>query len=137
MEIIQNPTKVGTGLPYSYEIENSKQFLIISGESHEELRVIVESFLQANSKIRSKYKCCVLHNCVQENEYTLDTYYIVKNIMRQILHTLPFLRQYLMISDNAQFKWVINELFDKPSGADVLQQNFEPDIFVKFIKRIN
>jgi hypothetical protein len=28
-----------------YEIENSRQILVLTGDSHEELRVIVESFL--------------------------------------------------------------------------------------------
>lgn len=65
-----------------YEIENSRQILILTGDSHEELRVIVESFLQANLKIRTKYKCCVLHHCTQENPLSCDSYFIVKNIMR-------------------------------------------------------
>lgn len=83
--------------PCPYEIENSKQILVLTGSSHEELRIIVESFLQANVKIRTKYKCCVLHHCTEENPLSRDTYYMVKNIMRQILHTLPFLSQYLQI----------------------------------------
>jgi len=82
-------------VPCPYEIENSKQIIVLTGDSHEELRVIVESFLQANMKIRTKYKCCVLHHCCKENAASLDTYFIIKNIMRQILHTIPILGDFL------------------------------------------
>ena len=82
IEIVKNPGKIGLGEPYPYEIENSKQFLIITGEKHEEMRVIVESFLQANLKIRTKYKCVALHNCTMENQFSRDSYQITKNIIR-------------------------------------------------------
>ena len=96
--------------PCPYEIENSKQILVLTGSSHEQLRIIVESFLQANVKIRTKYKCCVLHHCTEENSLSRDSYYMVKNIMRQILHTLPFLSQYLQIANNSEFEHVIAEV---------------------------
>lgn len=44
-------------------------------------RVIVESFLQANVRMRSKYKCTMLHCCTRENKISHDSYYIVKNII--------------------------------------------------------
>ena len=98
--------------------------MIITGDSHDELRVIVESFLQANLKIRTKYKCCVLHQCIMENYVTRDSYYIVKNIIRQILHTLPFLKDYLLISSSNKFQWLIEELesnsFDSKKASKYL-----------------
>lgn len=68
-------------VPCQYEIENSKQFLLLTGQSHDELRVIVESFLQANVKMRTKYKCACMHHCLLENPSTCDSYNIVKNII--------------------------------------------------------
>jgi hypothetical protein len=124
-----------------YEIENSRQILVLTGDSHEELRVIVESFLQANLKIRTKYKCCVLHHCTEENALSCDSYFIVKNIMRQIIQTLPFIGEYLQICDSGtnQFTEVIKEIMSNDSGArgDVMNQHTYPAIFVKFVKRIN
>jgi len=54
------------------------------------------------------------------------------------LHTIPVLKQYLLISSTNEFKWVIEELFDAPcKESTALNEQFHPDIFVKFIKRIN
>lgn len=113
---------------------------MLTGSSHDQLRIIVESFLQANVKIRTKYKCCVLHHCTEENSLSRDTYYMVKNIMRQILHTLPFLTQYLQIGNNSEFEHVIAEVMSsegKSAKREYLTQSSYPSIFVRFIKRIN
>ena len=76
-----------------------------------------------------------------ENQVTRDSYYIVKNIIRQILHTLPFLKDYLLISSSNKFKWLIQELednsFDITKEGKCLNQQNHADVFVKFIKRIN
>lgn len=136
--MIKNPNKVGQGDPYSYLIDNSRQFLVITGQSHHELRLIVESFLQANQRQRTRYKCCALHHCTCENQISRDTYYIVKNIMRQILRTMPVLKEYLLISENKEFKLVLEEIFDESTNAKhSLMETQYPDVFVKFIKKIN
>lgn len=136
--MIKNPNKVGQGEPYSYEIENSKQILIITGSHHDELRVIIESFLQANLKIRTRYKCSALHNCTAENLHSRDSYYIVKNIMRQILHTAPFLRDYLLLTSKEDFNQILAEIFDEPmTHSSSLKESQSCEVFVKFIRRIN
>ena len=85
-----------------YEIENSRQILAITGQNPHELRIVMESFMQANISIRTKYKCSVLHQCTEENALSCDSYYIVKNIMRSILRTVPFIKDYLMISSKSK-----------------------------------
>lgn len=65
-----------------------------------DLKVVVESFLQANVKSRTKYKCCVLHHCIRENKLTQDPYYIVKNIIFQVLRTVPCLKNYLKLQEH-------------------------------------
>lgn len=64
----------------NFEIENSSNILVLMGNDTD-TKIIVESFLQANFKARTKYKCCVLHHCIKENKITTDPYYIVKNII--------------------------------------------------------
>ena len=44
-------------------------------------RIVVESFLQGNQRMRSRYKCTMMHCSVRENKITQDPYYIVKNII--------------------------------------------------------
>lgn len=64
----------------NFEIDNTKNVMLLMGAATD-TRVIIESFLQANVRTRSKYKCCVLHCCTRENKITHDAYYIVKNII--------------------------------------------------------
>jgi hypothetical protein len=71
--------------------------MILISEDEKDSRIIVESFLQANTKTRTKYKCCVLHHCLKENKLTLDPYYIVKNIIFNILGTMPSIKNFMNI----------------------------------------
>lgn len=57
--------------------------------------------------MRTKYKCVCLHHCLLENPATCDSYYIVRNIMAQILRTVPFLSDYLLVSTNQEFRALI------------------------------
>jgi len=66
----------------------------------QDTKIIVESFLQANVKTRTKYKCCVLHHCIRENKMTHDSYYIAKNIIYSVMRTVPSLRNYLKLSEH-------------------------------------
>jgi len=50
--------------------------------------------------MRTKYKCCILHHCAKENKLTFDSYFIVKNIIFQILRTVPSLRNYLKLEEH-------------------------------------
>jgi hypothetical protein len=81
----------------SFEIENSQNIMVVTSNSEADLKVVIESFLQANVKSRTKYKCCMLHHCVRENKLTQDPYYIVKNIIFQIMRTLPCIKNYLKL----------------------------------------
>lgn len=83
----------------NFEIENSQNVMVLVGHE-QDTRVVVESFLQANVKARTKYKCCVLHHCVSENKLTFDSYFMVKNIIFQVLRTVPSLRNYLKLEDH-------------------------------------
>lgn len=67
-------------------------------------RVILESFLQANVRMRSKYKCTVLHCCTRENKLTHDSYYIVKHIITQIVRTVPAVRNLLLLQKHDYFR---------------------------------
>ena len=73
--------------------------MVLVGDD-QDTKVVVESFLQANVKSRTKYKCCVLHHCIRENKVTQDSYYIVKNIICQVLRTVPFLKNYLKFHEH-------------------------------------
>ena len=94
--------------------------------------------MQANINIRTKYKCCVLHHCTQENALSCDSYYIVKNIMRSIFRTVPFIKDYLLISSKCknEFSQVIEEMMSGNKENHLTQSNY-PQIFVKFVKRVN
>jgi hypothetical protein len=83
-----------------FHIENSGNILVVTSDEDWDLKVLVESFLQANVKTRTKYKCCVLHHCVKENKITLDPYYIVKNIIFNILRTVPTLENYFKLHES-------------------------------------
>lgn len=78
--------------------------MVIKSDCEWDQKVIVESFLQANVKARTKYKCCVLHHCLRENKITQDPYYIVKNIIQSILKTVPSLSNYMRLQDHEYFK---------------------------------
>lgn len=71
-------------------------------------RVVVESFLQANVKMRSKYKCCVMHCCTRENKITHDAYYIVKNIIQSIVRTVPAVRNLLLLQNHDYFREILS-----------------------------
>jgi len=92
-------------------------------------RIIVESFLQANLRIRSRYKCCAMHSCVRENKLTHDSYYIVKHIIFQVLRTVPSLRNLIMLQNHDYF----SELLTPKSNAK-LQSESADLLFVKFCK---
>lgn len=81
--------------------------MIIIGDDERDAKIIVESFLQANVKTRTKYKCCVLHHCSRENKLTLDPYYIVKNIIYNILRTMPAIANYMKLQEHNYFKEMI------------------------------
>eukprot|EP00347_Sterkiella_histriomuscorum_P005755 403355392 len=70
----QTPLKDISQLP-TFEVDNTQNIMILVG-SDQDTKIIVESFLQANVKTRTKYKCCVLHHCIRENKMTHDSYYI-------------------------------------------------------------
>lgn len=80
----------------TFDIDNSKNVLLLLGAATD-TRIIVESFLQANVRMRSKYKCSVLHCCTRENKLTHDSYYIVKNIIQSIVRTVPAIKKLLML----------------------------------------
>lgn len=83
----------------SFEIENSQNILLLIGND-QDTKVVIESFLQANVKTRTKYKCCMLHHCIRENKLTHDPYFIVKNIIFSVLRTVPSLKNYLKLEDH-------------------------------------
>ena len=66
-------------------------------------RTIIESFLQANFRMRSRYKCTTLHCCVRENKITQDAYYIVKNIIQSIVRTVPAIKNLLLLQTHDYF----------------------------------
>jgi hypothetical protein len=74
--------------------------MILVSDYEKDGKVIAESFLQANVKTRTKYKCCALHHCVRENKLTQDTYYIVKNIIFSILRTMPSVNNYMRLQEH-------------------------------------
>ena len=88
----------------TYKIDTSQNIMVLLCEEEKDARIIVESFLQANLKTRTKYKCCVLHHCLKENRITHDPYYIVKNIIFNILGTMPSLANYMRIQEHQFFK---------------------------------
>jgi len=95
------PVFVGDGKP-NYIIDNSRNIFLLTGAATD-TRVVVESFLQANHRIRSRYKCSVLHCCVRENKITQDPYYIVKNIIFQIIRTVPAIKNLVQLQKHDYF----------------------------------
>jgi len=74
--------------------------MVIISDYEKDGKDFAESFLQANVKTRTKYKCCTLHHCVRENKLTLDPYYIVKNIIFSILRTMPSVNNYMKMQEH-------------------------------------
>lgn len=86
-----------------YEINNQQRIMVITGDNDWDQKVLIESFLQANVKSRTKYKCCMLHHCQRENKLTLDAYYIVKSIVYNICRCFPSLTSYLRLQEDYEF----------------------------------
>ena len=42
----------------------------------------------------------MLHHCVRENNVTQDSYYIVKNIICQVMRTVPSLKNYIRFQEH-------------------------------------
>lgn len=106
--------------------------MVLSGASTD-TRVLVESFLQANIKMRSRYKCAVMHCCVRENKLSQDTYYIVKHIMYQIVRTVPAVRLFLMLQKHNYFQELLTTRSTLNQRGHTIQ--WEPaDSFVKFCR---
>ena len=59
--------------------------------------------------MRSRYKCSVLHCCVRENKLTQDAYYIVKNIMFQLVRTVPAIKNLLLLQNYNFFKEILQQ----------------------------
>ena len=74
--------------------------MVLLSDYEKDGKVIAESFLQANVKTRTKYKCCALHHCVRENKLTQDAYYIVKNIIFSIIRTMPSVNNYMRLQEH-------------------------------------
>ena len=105
--------------------------------------MIVESFLQANVKTRTKYKCCMLYHCQRENKVTLDPYYITKSIIFNIIKAIPSISNYIRLQDQHDFLKEMIASFGKQQNSfstdtssveDLLLQREYPDILVKFFK---
>jgi len=105
--------------------------MVIAGENEWDHKVLIESFLQANVKSRTKYKCCMLHHCQKENKLTLDPYYIVKSIVYNILRCVPSLANYLRLQQDYDYFKELAEPFRK--DKKVLQWHHS-DVIVKFFK---
>jgi hypothetical protein len=83
----------------TFEVDNTNNIMILVGND-QDTKVVVESFLQANVKTRTKYKCCVLHHCIRENKMTHDSYYMVKNIIFSILRAVTPLKNYMKLQEH-------------------------------------
>ena len=90
----------------TFSIDNSKNIMLITGAATD-TRVIVETFLQANVRMRSRYKCCMLHSCVRENKITHDSYFLVKNIIQSIVKCIPAIRNLLFLQHRDYFKEIL------------------------------
>ena len=90
-----------------FDIDNSYNIMLMTGAATD-TRTIIESFLQANFKMRSRYKCAMMHCCVRENKITHDSYYIVKNIIQGIVRTVPAIRNLLHLHSHDYFTELLN-----------------------------
>ena len=82
--------------------------------------------------MRSKYKCSVLHCCTRENKLTHDSYYIVKNIIYQIVRTVPAIRNLLLLQKNDYFRELLTTKASLNSQLKLQQE--APSILIKFFK---
>ena len=114
-----------------YEIDNSQQIMVITGDNEWDHKVLIESFLQANVKSRTRYKCCMLYHCHRENKLTLDTYYIVKSIIYNILRCCPSLENYFKLHGNYEF---LREMTDKFGKEKEDLQREHANVLLKFFK---
>ena len=96
-----NKDKIQNEKP-KFDIDNSFNIMLMTGAATD-TRTIVESFLQANFRMRSRYKCAVMHCCVRENKITHDSYYIVKNIIQGIVRTVPAIKNLLHLQSHDYF----------------------------------
>ncbi len=115
----------------TFEIDNSENILLLQGDETD-TKILIESFLQANVGARTKYKCCVLHHCCRENKLTCDSYYMMKNIIFQIINTVPSIKNYISIQDH----FFLKEVLSKSTPDKLELQNDYPDVLVKFFKTI-
>ena len=115
----------------NFEIDNSRNVMLLLGAATD-TRVIVESFLQANVRMRSKYKCTVLHNCTRENKITHDAYYIVKHIIVSIVRTVPSVRKLLMLQTHDYFREMLTS--KAALNRELKLQQEAPALLVKFFK---
>jgi len=83
-------------------MRRSENIMVVTGTATD-TRVLIESFLQANYKMRSRYKCAALHCAVRENKLSQDPYYIVKHIIFQLVRTIPAIRLLLMLQKHNFF----------------------------------
>lgn len=97
-------------------------------------RVIVESFLQANVRMRSKYKVAMLHCCTRENKITHDSYYIVKNIIQSVVRTVPAIAKLLRLQNHDYFAEMLSSKADL--NRQLKLQKEAPAILVKFCQVI-
>ena len=84
----------------------------------------------------------MLHHCLKQNSLSCDSYYIVKNIIRQLITTVPVLGEYLLIGESNQSKFakVIQEFLHCRSGkreVETLTEQNYPSVFVQMVKKLN
>jgi len=82
--------------------------------------------------MRSKYKCVVMHVCSRENKITHDAYYIVKNIIFQIVRTVPAVRNLLLLQKHDYFRELLSSKASLNRQLKLQQET--PSILVKFCK---
>ena len=116
-----------------FEIDNSHNIMLLTGAATD-TRTIVESFLQANFRMRSRYKCAMMHCCVRENKLTHDTYYIVKNIIQSIVRTVPAIKNLLLLQTHDYFTELLTSKAEMNQNQRLQMES--PDIFIKFCKVI-
>lgn len=131
-QIIQREAEV---IKPSFELINSSNIMMVSG-APSDTRVLVESFLQANMKMRSKYKCAVMHCCHPENKLSQDPYCIFKNIIFQLVRSVPAIRLYLMLQSHNYFKEMLTPREKLVEQNQSIQWE-TPDLFVKFCKKLS
>ena len=76
-----------------FELDNSHNIMVVRGNELD-TKLLVESFLQANIKARTKYKCILLHHCTRENKLSCDSVFIIKNMICSIIRQVPSIKNY-------------------------------------------